>query len=77
MSSEALGASSDQGPESLELQLSWALHALKRIAGQPPTLMHNEHQHEVLVYSAGHNPTKMAREALVTIEAVKQANRKC
>jgi hypothetical protein len=51
----------------LRRKLWRAMRTLESIAENPPTLMHNADHHEVLVYSPGQNPTKMARECLEDI----------
>jgi len=58
----------------LQRKLWRAMRTLESIAENPPTLMFDANQHEVLVYSPGRNPTKMARECLEDIR--KQSNAK-
>lgn len=55
----------------LKQQQLWrALRTLESIARNPPRIMHDVDGHEVLVYSGGFNPTKMARECLVEMSEI-------
>ena len=67
---EKSGLVSAVGTEIIELakQRDQLLAALDEIARNKPRLMHDERQHEVLVFSRRDNPAEMARKA---IEALK------